>query len=109
MRFQVEIWDSGYYGSARLTYEFDLTVYKACIDNVITTVYEPWDINYLLKADGWSTASTYTYNLIYSRGNVNGYASCLLSREVQIWEGAEFVTFDQSQYGWGYAYFNSGY
>ena len=82
VRFEVTIWDSGYLGSTTLTYEYDLTVYKACIDDVITSETDPSDINYYIYADGYSTSSTSTYNKVFSYGDVNGYQSCLLNREV---------------------------
>ena len=57
-------------------WEFDLTVYKACIDNNLVTINEPADINYDLYANGVSNSAVNNYNKIYSYNNVYGYVDC---------------------------------
>ena len=57
-------------------WEFDLTVYKACIDNNLVTINEPADINYNFYANGVSNSAVNNYNKIYSYNNVYGYVDC---------------------------------
>ena len=63
-------------------WEFDVTVYKACIDNNLASINEPADINYDFYADGVSNTSTYNYNKVYSLGNVSGWYDCSYAREM---------------------------
>ena len=48
VKFWVKVWSHGDISSGPLEWEYDVTVYKACIDNVLTNVWGPSDISYVL-------------------------------------------------------------
>ena len=61
-------------------WEFDLTVYKACIDNNLSSENTFADINYDFYANGVSNTRVNNWNKVFSYGVVNGWYDCSYTR-----------------------------
>ena len=78
--FKIQVWSHYHADTGPLEWEFDVTVYKACIDNVLLDHTAPSDVNYVLQADGTSTAAVTVDDVVYSRETTGGHYDCALTR-----------------------------